>query len=78
MQNTLPVFFHDDDDENGQFEDIDNLFSQLESFEPPSDMVARIMDVVSKLPSPHHLQQQSSLFPELEGLIVRQDKKDPS
>jgi hypothetical protein len=30
--------------------DIDEVFSQLEQFTPPADMVDRIMNAVSKLP----------------------------
>lgn len=76
MQNLSPVFFNDNDAD--KYEDVDKLFSKLEQYEPPSDMVARIMNIVSKLPPPQQLQRQSSVFPELDGLIVRNDEKEPS
>lgn len=79
MQNLTPIFFNDDDDENGNYDDVDQLFSHLESFEPPADMVARIMNVVSQLPSPLELQskrQRSSLASD--GLVVDETDREPS
>lgn len=75
MQNLSPVFFHDDDDD---FDDIDKIFSKLETFEPPPDMVARIMGAVSKLPSPQELLRQQQQGLNIDGLVVRHDEKDPS
>ena len=40
----------DEGGEEDQFDDIDEIFSKLESFEPPEELVQRIMDAVSKLP----------------------------
>ena len=75
MQNISAALFHDDTDE---YEDVDKLFSNLEPFEPPADMVSRIMNIVSKLPPPQQIQRGSQVFPEAEGLVVRHDDKEPS
>ena len=40
---------------------IDELFSQLGHFEPPVDMVANIMQMVSQLPSPKPLSTWKAL-----------------
>ncbi|GCE07003.1 hypothetical protein [Dictyobacter aurantiacus] len=79
MQNVSPVRFQDDD-ENDNFADIDRLFSKLEHFDPPADMVSRIMGAVNKLP-PYPLMEKllrEQSFPLEEGMIVRHDDKDPS
>ena len=75
MQNLSPVFFHDDDDD---FDDIDKIFSKLETFEPPADMVSRIMGAVSKLPSPQELWRQQQQWLDMDGLVVRHDDKGPT
>lgn len=79
MQNVSPVRFQSDDD-NDNFADIDRLFSKLEHFDPPADMVARIMGTVSKLPPYPQLQklQRETTYSDEEGIIIRHDDKDPS
>ncbi len=72
MQNVFSI--HSDDDDQGSFDDLDALFEQLKRFEPPTDMVERIMNAVTKLPP--HLFSQDSL--DREGLIVQHDNKQPS
>ena len=72
MQDVSSIHF--DNDDQGSFDDLDALFNQLERFEPPIDMVERIMDAVTKLPP--HLFPQDSL--DREGLIVQHDNKQPS
>ncbi len=72
MQDVSPIRF--DDDDQGSFNDLDALFDQLECFEPPTDMVERIMDAVTKLP-PHLFPQDSF---DREGLIVQHNNKQPS
>lgn len=73
MRDVTSVHF----DDNGQdsFDDLDALFNQLERFEPPTDMVKRIMDAVAKLPSPQQLPQNS--FGK-DDLVVQHDDKLPS
>ncbi len=72
MQNSF--FGRFDDDDQDAFDDVDALFNQLERFEPPVDMVERIMDAVAKLP-PHVLSHNP--FGE-EGLVVQHNDKHPS
>ncbi|GCE28688.1 hypothetical protein KDA_41720 [Dictyobacter alpinus] len=82
MQNVSPFNFIEDDDfdEDDEFADVDRVFSQLEQFNPPADMVARIMGAVSKLPSPRQLQEMQvvSSFGDEEGIIVRYPGREPS
>ncbi len=72
MQNVSPVHF--DDDQNS-FDDLDALFNHLEPFEPPADMVERIMDAVAKLPLPQILPRTPS---DKDGLLIQHDDKLPS
>jgi hypothetical protein len=73
MQNISSAHF--DNDEQDSFDDLDVLFDHLECFEPPVDMVKRIMDAVSKLPPP---QTQPSISDGQGGLIARYEDKLPS
>jgi hypothetical protein len=73
MQNISSAHFEDSDQDS--FDDLDVLFDRLECFEPPVDMVKRIMDAVSKLPPP---QRQSQITDDQGGLIVRYKDKLPS
>ena len=68
----IPSVRFDDDDQNS-FDDMDALFDHLERFEPPVDMVKRIMDAVAKLP-PH---QPQAPF-DRDGLVIYHDGKQPS
>lgn len=79
MQNVSPFSFNADDDTDN-FEDIDRIFSRLQHFNPPADMVARIMGAVAKLPSPQQLQklQQETSLTDQDGMIVWYDDKEPS
>lgn len=79
MQNVSPVRFQGDDNDDN-FEDVDRLFSKLEHFDPPADMVARIMGAVSKLPPYPQMQklQSETSFKDQGGMIIRHDDKDPS
>ncbi len=74
MQNISTDRFDDGDQDS--FDDLDVLFEHLESFEPPVDMVERIMDAVSKLPLPQ-MQPVASSFDQ-GGLMVRHEDKLPS
>jgi len=48
--------FSSEDDQTPE-DDIDELFSHMEQFEPPTDFIQRVMDTVSQLPLPQYLQQ---------------------
>lgn len=41
--------------DNSSDDDIDQLFSHLEQFEPPADFVNRVMAEVSRLPLPQFI-----------------------
>lgn len=41
--------------DNSSDDDIDQLFSHLEQFEPPADFVDRVMAEVSRLPLPQFI-----------------------
>lgn len=80
MQDITPIFFDDDNNANDDnYDDVDQLFNKLETFQPPVDMVARIMNAVSQMPSPLEMQrQQQRSFLDMGGLIVHKDDLDPS
>ena len=79
MQNVSPFNFASDDDVVDGFEDVERLFSKLEKFTPPADMVARIMGAVAKLPLPQELQKmQGTPMYAQEGLVVLHNGKEPS
>ncbi|BCL84447.1 hypothetical protein ccbrp13_69120 [Ktedonobacteria bacterium brp13] len=80
MQDITPIFFDDDNDANDDnYDDVDQLFNKLETFQPPVDMVARIMNAVSQMPSPLEMQrQQQRSFLAMGGLIAHKDDLDPS
>jgi len=73
MQNISSAHFDNDDQDS--FDDLDVLFDQLECFEPPVDMVKRIMDAVAKLPPP---QSQRLPLDDQDGLVARYENKLPS
>jgi hypothetical protein len=79
MQNASPQPI-DAKDENDTFEDVDKLFSKLETINPPADMVARIMGAVAKLPSPQQLQklQKQGALTNQDGMTVWYNDKEPS
>lgn len=60
-------------------DDIDKLFNRLESLEPPSDLLARILDSISRLSlCPSHPEHQWNNDSHVDGLVVRNEKKEPS
>lgn len=72
MENVSRAFSGD----NSEADDIDKLFSHLEQFDPPADMVGRIMDAVNHLPLPG--QEPGFLEEEPEEPVVNQLHKQPS
>ncbi len=58
-------------------DDIDELFSQLEQFQPPKDFVQRVMQAVSKLPLPQVVTENTESIAG-EGLIVHRENVPPS
>jgi hypothetical protein len=56
-------------------DEIDNLFNQLDQLEPPSYLISRILTSVSLLPRPLSV-LAPGLWSELDGLVVRNDRKN--
>lgn len=69
--------FSSEDDRTPE-DDIDELFSQMEQFEPPADFIQRVMDTVSQLPLPQYLHQVPLSEEEPAGLIVHQEHMQSS
>ncbi len=63
-------------DQAADDEDIDKLFSHLQQFTPPANMVERIMQVVGNLPSPRLETKKSEQY--FEGFLVDETHKQPS
>jgi hypothetical protein len=60
-------------------EDVDKLFSQLEQFSPPADLVKRVMQAVSRLPLPQMLQPDTQhCWDDEEELLIHHEYKRPS
>jgi len=60
-------------------DDIDKLFNRLESLEPPPDLLARILHSISQLsPCPSHPEHLWNDDSHIDGLVVRNEKKEPS
>ncbi len=82
MQYPEYIFFSDETlpDETLPKDDIDKLFEKLERLEPPPSLLERILELTVKAPS---VRQPPELTPddpwtELDGLVVRKDKLNPS
>ena len=80
MQYAQHIFFSDDNDDLPK-DDIDKLFDNLQQLEPPPYLISRIL---SRLPVKPPANPPSDLLPpesdpwnELDGLIVRNDKRQP-
>ena len=70
------AFFTSEPDELGELEKVDQLdelFGQLQQLEPPPSVIARILASISRLWQP-----QPPVWDELDGLVVRNEKQDPS
>jgi hypothetical protein len=65
--------------ERSEPDDIDKLFNRLEPLEPPSDLIARILNSISRL-SPRSLEPESPWDNDshVDGLVVRNEKSEPS
>ncbi len=70
-------------DDNLPEDDIDQLFGKLERVEPPPALIARILANVSQL-SQAEAQKKGPpagepwIFDNLDNLVVRNEKKEPS
>lgn len=66
-------------------DDIDRLFARLPQVEPPGETVGRILRQIRRLPAPAvirpptwHIGKESLAGTELDSLIVRNEKREPS
>ena len=60
-------------------DDVDRLFNRLEPLEPPVDLVARILNSISQISSrPSDPDFSWDNDSHRDGLVVRNEKKEPS
>jgi hypothetical protein len=55
-------------------DDIDELFLQLEQFEPPADFVDRVMGSISRLPLPQYIRPHTDEEEQGELTIYHQQR----
>ena len=81
MQNGQHIFFSQDSDDLPK-DDIDKIFDNLQQLEPPPYLIKRILSRLPRKPpaSPpsHKLPTESDPWKELDGLVVRNEKRHPS
>ena len=60
-------------------DDVDRLFNRLEPLEPPADLVVRILNSIFHIPSrPSDPEFSWDNGCNEDGLVVRNEKKEPS
>lgn len=60
-------------------DDIDKLFSRLELLEPPTDLLKRILNSIpQRSPRPAKSEPVWNNDNQLDGLVVRNENKEPS
>jgi hypothetical protein len=60
-------------------DDIDKLFSRLELLEPPAGLVKRILNSIpQRYPRPENPEPQWDSDSHVDGLVVRNENKEPS
>jgi hypothetical protein len=65
------LFSHGHTAEDLANDELDELFSHLEQFEPPASLVASIMTTVSQLPP--HSQPSAPASDEVDAIVVRSE-----
>lgn len=70
---------HDTGPDSTEPDDVDRLFNQLAPLEPPTDLIARILDSVAHI-SPRPAEPESLWDNDCraDGLVVRNEKQAPS
>lgn len=60
-------------------DDVDRLFNRLESLKPPADLIMHILDAIAQI-SPRPSDPEFSWDNDChgDGLVVRNEKKEPS
>lgn len=80
MQDGQHIFFLDDGDDLPK-DDIDKLFDNLQQLEPPPYLIKRILSRLPRKPPANlpsdALSPESDPWKELDGLVVRNDKRQP-
>ena len=60
-------------------DDIDKLFSRLELLEPPTDLLKQILNSIpQRSPRPANPEPQWDNDSHIDGLVVRNENKEPS
>jgi hypothetical protein len=81
MQNREHIFFSENSDDLPK-DDIDKLFDNLQQLEPPPYLIKRILSRLPRKapanPSSDSHQPASDPWKELDGLVVRNEKRCPS
>lgn len=83
QQPKRPISSSDVSNDNLAEDDIDQLFGRLETIEPPKALIARILANVSQLSQAEaqkgpSVGESNEVFDNLDNLVVRNDKKEPS
>jgi len=80
MPYTQHIFFSDDSNDPPK-DDIDKLFDNLQQLEPPPYLIKRILGRLPRKPPANPpsdtLPPASDPWKELDGLVVRKDKRQP-
>lgn len=80
MQYTQHIFFSDDSDDLPK-DDIDKLFDKLQQLEPPPYLIKRILSRLPRkppvTPPSDSLPPEADPWKELDGMVVRNDKRQP-
>lgn len=71
----------DAENDNVPEDEIDELFGKLKMVEPPAEVIARILANVSQLSQASSQKTEAKVkepFEDLDNLVVRNEKKEPS
>jgi hypothetical protein len=70
---------HDSFPDPAEPDDIDRLFNRLAPLEPPRGIIARILDSISRIsPRPTDPELSWDNDSQVDGLVVRNEKQEPS
>ena len=80
MRDAQHIFFSDDHDDLPK-DDIDKLFDNLQQLEPPPYLIKRLLSRLPRkppaTPPSNSNAPESDPWKELDGLVVRNDKRQP-
>ena len=80
MQYPQHIFFSDDSDDLPK-DDVDKIFDKLQQLEPPPYLIARILSRLPRKPSANLPSEpnrsEADPWKELDGLVIRNDKRRP-